>query len=201
MGSLTYYSLIFLKYLLYYLFLCSFNWPFVLVVVCCVWMFFVSSVFVCIHVSRDRERNREYSTKCQHSRRSLFYFCVVCFVFIPFYFMCLLCLLCFAFSVSLSLFSYMVCYVYVLVVSFPMDSNCVGKGIERWQRWPPEGIENRPKGQHSRLSYFRTPGTARWSRARHKNGRLPCSRVYISLRGMCVPELCVPNFENIFSGD
>ena len=59
------------SFVLYYVLLCSFNLLFVLLVLCCVWMFFVSSVFVCIYVSRDRGRHKEHNTKCQHSRKSL----------------------------------------------------------------------------------------------------------------------------------
>ena len=62
------------SFVLYCVLLCSFNLLFVLLVLCCVSMFFVSSVFVCIYVSRDRGRHKEHNTKCQHSRKSLFYF-------------------------------------------------------------------------------------------------------------------------------
>ena len=120
------------------------QFTFVLVVLCCVWMFFVSSVFVCIYVSRDRERNKEYSTKCQHSRKSLF--SIVLFVLCSFHFtLCVCCVCC---VLLFCIFTFV--FIYGLL------------------------------------------------RRRTRTAACLCSRVYISLRGMCVPKLCVPNFENSF---
>ena len=84
------------SFVLYCVLLCSFNLLFVLLVLCCVWMFFVSSVFVCIYVSRDRGRHIEHNTKCQQSRKSLFNSCcLLCVHSILLY--VLLCLPCFDF--------------------------------------------------------------------------------------------------------